>query len=336
MPPEPQATAAAELHAAALVGDFTVPFADIGDPLRKAALLPRYAASGVSFVSLSIGGDQAGIAETLHLLSRERRRLLAEPERYLLAGNCADIERAKREGRLAALFHFQGTDSFEGNLGMVECYYRLGVRHALLAYNTRNRVADGCMEPENAGLSAFGRRLIAEMNAVGMLVDCSHTGERSSREAMDCSTQPVIFSHSNAAAVHAHPRNISDAQIRACAATGGVVGIMGVGAMLGAGNDDVRDLLITHVDHCVNLVGPEHVGLSLDFVYDAEATYRAALAWAGGQFPAGTGYRADMPLVEPEQFPWITHALLSRGYAAADVRAILGGNWLRVGREVWK
>jgi membrane dipeptidase len=313
-----------------------VPFADIGDPVRKSELLPRYAASGVNFVSLSIGGDNAGIAETIRLIARERRRLLAEPARYLLASGIGDIERARREGRLATLFHFQGTDSFEGDLGMVETYYRLGVRHALLAYNTRNRVADGCMEPGNAGLSAFGRRLIAEMNAVGMLVDCSHTGERSSREAMDCSTQPVIFSHSNASAVFAHPRNISDVQIRACAATGGVVGIMGVGAMLGSATGPLVDALVAHIDHCVTLVGPQHVGVSLDFVYDAEATYRTALAWAGGKFPEGSGYRPDMPMVEPEQFPQIGAELLSRGYPVQDVRGILGENWLRVGRQVWR
>jgi len=335
--PDPAlAEAARELHRGALVVDFTLPYADIGDPMKKLATLPRFAAAGVGFVSLSIGGDQTTIAETMRLLVRERRRLLAQPDQYALAGDCGQIEAARASGRLAVAFHFQGTDSFEGDLGMVEAYYRLGVRHALLAYNTRNRVADGCMEPGNAGISAFGRRLIAEMNAVGMLVDCTHTGERSTLDAMECSRQPVIFSHSNAAALCAHPRNITDEQIRACAATGGVVGIMGVGAMLAADSSATVETFIAHIDHCVSLVGPRHVGISLDYVYDPQATYTAALAWAGGSFPPGTNYSADMPMLQPEQFPDITAGLLRRGYAREDILAILGGNWLRVARQVWK
>lgn len=327
---------AAALHARALVADFTLPFADIGDPIRKQATLPRYAAAGVSFVSLSIGGDNVGISETMRLLARERRRILAAPQRYLIADSCALIEEAKLTGRLGVAFHFQGTDSFEEDLNMVDAYYHWGVRHAILAYNSDNRVAGGCMAPANSGLSAFGRRLITEMNTVGMLVDCSHTAERSTLEAMEHSTQPVIFSHSNAAAIHAHPRNITDRQIRACAETDGVIGIMGVGAMLAADASASVEAFIAHIDHCVALVGAQHVGISLDFVYDPQAVYRVASGWAGGSFPHGTNYTPDLPMLQPEDFPVITAGLLERGYSSDDVLAILGGNWLRVALQVWK
>ena len=328
--------AALALHGDALVCDFTVPYADIGDPRLKRALLPRYAASGVDCVSLSVGGDTGQGSDTLKLIARERARLAAEPERYLLAANVADIRRAREEGRLAVVFNFQGTDPLDGSLELVEAYYALGVRHMGLAYNMRNRVGDGCFEPDNAGLSLFGRKLIAQMNRCGMLIDGSHAGVRTTLQAMELSSAPVIFSHANPAGLCPHPRNIGDEQIRACAATGGVVGILGISNMLGTDDDVSPERIATHVDYCVQLVGIEHVGLALDFVYDPAGTYQWALAHAGGELPKSGNYRSDMPLAEPESYPGITQALLARGYTAPQVRAVLGENWLRVCAAVWK
>jgi membrane dipeptidase len=334
--------AAAALHADALVCDFTLPYASPGDLRnRRRDMLERFRASGVDCVSLTLGGDPGplpggGLGETVRRLAQERAFFLAHPDDYRLIETAADIEAAKREGRLGIVFHFQGTGALEGDLGMVEAYYRLGVRHMLIAYNARNLAGDGCFEPDDAGLSLFGRRLVDEMNRVGMLLDCSHTGRRTSLEAMERSMSPVIFSHSNPAAIHAHPRNITDDQIRACAATGGVIGIMGVSNMMGPDGDASVECLLRHVDYCVNLAGVDHVGLSLDFVYDLEETYALGLALAGGKLPEGGGYRPDLAVVEPEQYPRITEGLLARGLAEAQVRQILGGNWLRVARAVWK
>jgi membrane dipeptidase len=329
---------AARLHAEALIGDFTLPYSDIGDPLLKREVLPRFQAAGVDFVSLSVGADgpEAGIVPTLRLIARERRRIGAEPKRYCLVEKADDIVRARNEGRLAVMLHFQGSGALEGDLDLVDAYYRLGVRHMLLAYNSANAAADGCLEPRDGGLTAFGRRLLAEMNRVGMLIDCSHTGRRSTLEIMDASGQPVIFSHSNVAALHPHPRNVTDEQIRRCAATGGVVGINGVSAMLNAEKDASIARYLEHVDYIVQIVGPDHVGISLDYVYDGEAVFRWAVAQNGGPLPPSTGFTADMPMVQPEQFPAITAGLLERGYSSRDVRKIVGLNWLRVARAVWK
>lgn len=327
---------AAELHRSALVCDFTLPFADIGDPRLKSQTLPRFAFSGVNCVSLSVGGDSGSAGDTLRLLAQERARTQADPGLYRLVAGVEDIRRAQIDGVLAVSFHFQGTNPLEGKPEMIAAFYQLGVRHMALAYNARNQVGDGCFEPKDGGLSAFGRKVVREMNRVGMLVDGSHTGRQTSLEAMELSDSPFIFSHANPAGVFDHVRNINDDQIRQCAESGGVVGIMGISAMLGPDNLATVDLMVQHIDYVVQLVGIDHVGLSLDFVYDTEATYWWALAAAGGELPAKGNYRVDMPLVQPEDYPRITAELLGKGYAPDDIRKILGGNWLRVASEVWK
>ncbi len=327
---------AARLHRAALVGDFTLPYADIGSLVEKARVLPRFRKSGVDFVSLTVSGAGVNSALTLSYIAKERRKILNDPETYVLVETAADILRAKAAGKMAVMFHFQGTGPIDNRLEFVETFYHLGVKHMLLAYNNRNRVGDGCMEPEDGGLSRFGHALIAEMNRVGMIVDCAHTGYRTSMNAMAISKDPVIFSHANPKAICDHPRNIADDQIKACAASGGVVGILGISNMMGPGADSSTDLFIRHIDYCVDLVGIDHVGISLDFVYDLASTYVIGLELAGGKLPEDGRYSADMPIVQPEQFPHITEGLLKRGYKDDDILKILGQNWLRICDRVWK
>lgn len=326
------------VHASSCVGDFTVPYGNNGDPVLKRNLLPRYRAAGVNFVSLSVGGDgpDAGITPTLRLIAQVRRQIQDEATQFELVRGVDDILAAKQHGRLAVVFNFQGIGALGGDLSLIETYYQLGVRHLLLAYNHATAAADGCLDERNGGLTSFGRRLIAEMNRVGMIVDCAHTGRRATLEIMDTSGHPIIISHTNAAAVHDHPRNVSDEQIRRCAACGGVVGITGISAMMNARNDASVSAYIEHIDHCVQLTGPDHVGISLDYVYDNAAVYRYFAALHGGTLPNGLNFSADMPMVEPERFPEIAAGLLARGYAEGDVQKILGLNWLRVARIVWK
>jgi len=327
---------ASRLHRSALVCDFTLPFADIGDPRLKRETLPRFRNAGVDCVSLTVGGDTGSLSDTIKLISKERQFFLANTDQYVLVRTADDIPKAKSDGKLAVIFHFQGTDPLEGRLDLVDTYYQLGVRHMLLAYNTRNQVGDGCFEPNDAGLSLFGRKLVARMNRAGMIVDCSHTGYRTSLEAMEISDSPVIFSHANPFGMHEHPRNIRDDQLQRCADTGGVVGILGISNMLGAEGTATADRVAQHIDYCVQKIGVDHVGISLDYVYDPAATYLWAVEQAGGELPKSGNYSTDLNLVAPEAFPSITQALLDLEYAEADIQKILGGNWLRVCDTVWK
>ena len=153
----------------------------------------------------------------------------------MLVDTIADVERAKKEGKLAIVLHFQGTNPVEGDIKLIEVYHRLGIRHMLMAYNMKNLVGDGCMERTDDGLSRFGVALVQEMNRVGMIVDVTHTGYRTSMDTFEVSEAPVIMSHSNPAAVWDIPRNVKDDQMKACAKSGGVMCINGVGGFMGEG-----------------------------------------------------------------------------------------------------
>ena len=324
---------ASAFHADALVCDLTLPW--LPGLENKETTLPRYPASGVDFVSLSIGHDEYGLATTIHHMADVKGRLGAEPDKYVLVESADDILQAKAAGKLAVGLHFQGSEMLEGDASLVQLFYQLGIRHMLLAYNQKNRAADGCHERTDCGLSRYGVRLIEEMNRVGMILDLTHVGYRSSMEAMEVSADPVIFSHSNAYAVKEHPRNLRDEQIKACARKGGLIGINGVGHFLGD-NKASTENFIRHIDYMAQLVGPQHVGIGTDYVYFLEQMHRKFLAnperYPEG-YPRTIGEREYFP---PERLPQVTEALLKRNYPEDEIRGVLGENFLRVARRVWK
>lgn len=327
--------AAARLHADALVWDQhgCLPL----DPGTDLAPLERYRDAGASFVSINVGFDPIPFETCVTVLASFRRGILADDEqRFVLARTTADIHRARRDGKLAVAFDLEGTEPLGGQPAMVSAYYELGVRTMLIAYNHRNRAGGGCHDDDDPGLTDLGRAIVAEMNAVGMVVDATHCSYRTSMELFERSSSPVIFSHSNPRALRDHERNVLDEQIRACAATGGVVGINGVGIFLGE-NDSRTATVVDHIDHVVDLVGPEHVGLGLDYVFD-QAELNRYLRENPELFPAGKGYTGwdHYGFVEPERLPDLTACLLGRGYEDDDVRRILGGNFLRVAESTWR
>jgi membrane dipeptidase len=200
----------------------------------------------------------------------------------------------------------------------------------LLAYNKDNRASGGCMEG-NIGLTDFGKRVIQEMNRVGMVVDVTHMGYLATMDAFEVSSSPVIFSHSNPKGVLDHARNISDEQIKACAKTGGVVAINGIGDFLGGTSNEI---IVQHIEYVMDLVGPEHVGIGLDYVVDKQEL----IDYIEGHpdiFPREK-FNDYLSFVEPEQLPQITELLYKKGHGEQVIRGILGENFLRVAKQVWK
>ena len=222
---------------------------------------------------------------------------------------------------------------------MVALYASLGVRQIHFAYNRNNSVADGCHDAER-GLTPLGVRMVQAVNAAGMLMDCSHTGRRCSLDIMAASSQPVIFSHANPLALVPHGRNVSDEQIRACAATGGVVCISGVSAFLGTSAPTADDVA-RHAAYVADLVGAQHAGIGLDIGFGQHelddrppAPYDPAYWW-----PAAAGYQGalgNISYAPVETWRLLPEALQKVGMNPAEAAGVMGNNMLRVAGQVWQ
>jgi membrane dipeptidase len=239
--------------------------------------------------------------------------------------------------RLGITFHFQNATPLGDRLGLVEEYRQLGVRMIQLTYNHQNLVGYGCMDPEDDGLSRFGRDLVAEMDRLGVVIDLSHTGRRTTLEAIDASRHPTVFSHSNVKRLFDHPRNIDDEQIRAVANRGGLVGVNAVSSFLrtngiGAKLEDLLD----HIDYLVQMIGPEQVCLGLDFwtndTPDFSAWTKTGL-WTTDDIHDYVAWPQDIS--GPGHFPRLVEGLIARGYSNENVTAIMGNNWIRLFETVW-
>ena len=337
---------AAALHRDALVWDMTIPLAGQDSAPIFADMLQSMVDGGYSYVSFSLATDWHNLNQTVHALARYRAHFLSAPEEYVLIESVDDVQCAKMKGKLGVSFNFQGTNPIDADIEMVETYYKLGVRHMLMAYNTKNNVGDGCMEQTDDGLSRFGVALIEEMNRVGMMVDAAHTGYRTTMEMFEVSNAPVIFSHSNPAALWDIPRSIQDDQIKSCAMSGGVIAISGVGIFLGD-NDASTATFLDHIDYVAKLVVPEHVGIGTDWVHPKDRRANAPSATHPLQAHQDAHFKAsggkshapswdNIHYVAPTQLPELTDYMLKRGYSENDIRGVLGENMMRVAKQVWK
>ncbi|MFC4311922.1 dipeptidase [Steroidobacter flavus] len=294
--------------------------------------LERYRTAGVKFVSLNVGWDRTSIEDHMRMIAHLRGWLTQHADRYAMVSDVVALEEAAAAGKLTVAFDIEGMNAIGDQPSLIALYYELGVRWMLIAYNRNNRVGGGCQDVDS-GLTAYGREVIAEMARVGMMLCCAHTGKRTALQAIDLSAHPVIFSHANANAVFNHPRNLDDDVIKACAGRGGLIGISGVGTFLG-NNDVSASNFVRHIDHVAQLVGPEHVGLGLDYVFDLREVDEL-VASAPEMYPPHL-YGSGIKFVRPEQLPEIVEALLRLGYAQDAIRMILGENVLRIARAVWR
>lgn len=276
--------------------------------------------------------------ETIHLLAGALRLLNQQAELLTQVLSAEDIHKAKESKRVGLIFGFQGAEPIGDDLRLLALYHALGVRIVQLTYNFRNRVGCGCLEKEDDGLSDFGRQVVAEMNRLGMVIDLSHCGIRTTREAIELSRQPVAFTHANALTLCPHPRNKSDDALRALAAAGGVAGVVIFAPMLTCSPNATLDDYVRMIDYLVNLVGVDHVGLGPDFM--EEMTTEVAMQALRGLPPEALKQFSHIPPTQGFESialcANVTNALIRRGYGQEEVTKIMGGNWLRLYRQVWK
>ena len=279
--------------------------------------------------------------ETMDNLAAWIHRFETQSGTLAQAGSVSDILQAKEEGKTAVVLGWQNASPIENDLNRLALFHKLGVRIIQITYNERNLVGNGCYERNDEGLSNFGQDVVREMNRLGMLIDLSHVGDRTTLEAAELSDQPVACTHANARGYFDHPRNKTDDALRLITERGGVIGANAFPPFLRNGFESTLTDYVDAIDDLVERVGIDHVGIGTDYTQNQP---KAFFDWIFSQ--QGTKLR-DVSDVYPENLLHpegmetpdslsnVAEELISRGYNAQDVSKVLGGNWLRLFRQVW-
>jgi membrane dipeptidase len=253
--------------------------------------------------------------------------------------SAADLERVKSSGKVGVLLGVQNSEHFQ-SVDDVDLFRSLGQRVSQLTYNTRNLIGNGSTERRDEGLSDFGVSIVERMNKVGMAVDVSHCGDRTTLDAFEVSKKPVLITHSNCRAlVPGHPRLKTDEAIKKMAATGGVMGITGVRMFVRAEEPTTIEHVLDHFDHVAKLVGVEHVGLGSDMDldgYDDMPPEENKRLRANYKDSYGFREKIDIEgLDHPKRVFDLTEGLIRRKYSDQHIELILGGNFKRVLAQIW-
>lgn len=320
-----------------------------GDGSLTAAQLADVRSSGLTAVNLTVGALGSGedvFEATFKTIGGWEREIDAHPDVLMRIKSAADLERAKESRRLGIIYGFQDATPLGDDPGRVELFSRFGVRIIQLTYNRRNLLGDGCLEPANAGLSRLGQQVVERMNGLGVLVDLSHCGHRTTLDGIAASKKPVAITHAGCAAVADLPRNKTDEELRRLADKGGVMGIYFMPFLRTKGQPMAADL-IRHIEHAVDVAGEDHVGLGTDggisgieltpdFIKrhreDVQNRRRLGISAPGEEEDVYT-FLPD--LNTPRRYETLAALLRERGHSQARIEKILGGNFARLFREVW-
>ena len=299
--------------------------------------LERHKTAGFNVAAINIGYADRSWNDHVDYAWELTEWVDEHDESFLVARTAADIQFAIDTDRLGIILDVEGANLLEGNIDRVETLYDLGVRWMSLTYNLTNDLAGGCSPDSiDTGLTDFGRDVVREMNRVGMIVCCSHTGPISARQVIEHSDQPTIFSHSNCSQVFPHWRNITDDAARSCAEKGGIVCVNGVGPFLGEPPyTQLTGRMLDHIEHLARIVGTRHIGLGLDYVYD-QKELTEIVARKPSLFGGAENAPPVFAFVAPEEISGIEIGLRVRRFSELDIERIVGGNLARVGAAVWR
>jgi membrane dipeptidase len=267
------------------------------------------------------------------------------PDTFMIVRSHADISRAKRAKTLGIIPGFQYTAFLEDDPGRIEMFRNLGVRIMQITYNNRSIFGDGCLEPGNAGLSKVGTVAVRKMNEIGVAVDLSHSGPRTTAEAIAASSKPVLISHAGCAAIYAHPRNKPDDILKSLADRGGYFGVYLMPYLVASPTVPTHEHVIDHLLHAINICGADHVGIGSDgsiekvvltaaqkAAFDADLASRKKLG-IGAPGEDRSPYVPD--LNGPDHMLLIAEELARRGQPSSVIEKVLGSNFQRVLSDIW-
>ncbi len=301
------------------------------------AIFAQMREGGVDAVHVTIAYHES-FREMVLNLERWNRWFEAHPD-LIMRGTCtADIRRAQETGRTAIFFGFQNPSPIEDDIGLIEICHQLGVRFMQLTYNNQSLLATGCYEDEDTGLTRFGKQAVAEMNRVGLVVDMSHSADRSTLEAIDHSARPIAITHANPHWWHPALRNKSDAVLRALTARGGMLGFSIYPHHLRDGSDCTLDSFCAAIAEAAERYGAQHLGIGSDLCQDQPDSiveWMRVGRWSK-QIDYGEG-SADNPgfprmpdwFRDNRDFGNIRRGLEQTGFSGAEIDGLMGGNWLR-------
>lgn len=315
------------------------------NPPLDAEMIRFAVESGITAVNLTCSGSD--FTSSVQRIAGWLDRIEQYPDAFRQIRTVADLHDAKSTGRLGIVLGFQDTTPFERDVTNVDTFLHLGVKVAQLTYNVRNLVGDGCLEPANGGLTRFGHQVVERMNEVGMMVDLSHCGQRTTADGIAASSRPVAITHSGCNAVARHPRSKDDTELRAMADGGGVIGIY-LMPFLTPGRVSMRSDVLDHIEHAVQVCGEDHVGIGSDLsttpIDGSDEYWSRHREFVAGRIERGVAAPNEDPeilftvedLNSHRRMELIADGLSMRGHPDTRIEKIIGGNWARLFGELWR
>ena len=319
---------------------------DFGDSLPLSqTTLDTLKSSGVTVMKSTIGGYEDSLESTLQDLALYLQVIELHPDVFMQVRRAADFATAKQQNKLGIIFSFEGVGMLEGKIERIELFRHFGVRVMQLSYNNASPFGSGVLASPPSGLTELGHSAVDTMNLLGVAIDLSHANGATTRDAIAASTKPVLMTHAGCTAIHAHPRNKTDEQLRALADKGGVVGIYDLPYLTASPRQpDVNDYM-DHMVHALTICGEDHVGIGSDQAVQPFDTSPQALEdfrqmEAKRQAAGVAAPEEDRPtyvigLNRADRCEVIANSLLKRGYSARVTDKVLGGNFVRAFTEIW-
>jgi len=335
-------------YADALVVDFLASPGYFNYPLNPpldAEMIRNAVESGITAVNLTCNGSD--FASSVERIAGWLDRIERFPDGFCQVRTVADLHEAKETGRLGIVLGFQDTTPFERDLAHIETFMQLGVKVAQLTYNVRNLVGDGCLESANGGLTRFGHQVVERMNEIGMMVDLSHCGQKTTADGVAASSRPVAITHSGCNAVARHPRSKDDVELRAMADGGGVMGVY-LMPFLTPGRVPMRADVLDHIEHAIQVCGEDHVGIGSDLsttpIDGSDEYWSRHREFVAGRIERGVAAPNEDPeilftvedLNSHRRMELIAEGLSDRGHPDGRIEKVIGGNWARLCGELWR